>query len=189
MADKQTASGFWQRLSKRERFFAVLTVMAALSWAIYEFPYTMQVKAVASLEVQLVAVEKEILDITAQITDLAGRAAEIKAGGQAPTPSRRWDLVDQKDVVLLLEDVSGEARRLGVSLVAVHPSQEVDKEQYKEVAMDLDLRARYRELAEYFKRLENLPRVVNVRKIRVESCPDTASVCTAHLEAVTYLAK
>ena len=120
----------------------------------------------------------EILDLTAQITDLRGRSAEIKAGGKA---SAARELVDQKGVVLFLQDVTGEARRLGVSLVSIHPSQEIDKDGYKEISMSLDLKARYRELAEYFRRLEGLSHVVNVRKIRVSSCPDSSSVCSAQL--------
>jgi Tfp pilus assembly protein PilO len=71
----------------------------------------------------------------------------------------------------------------------VHPTQEIDKEKYKEVSMNLDLKGRYRELAAYFKRLESLQRLVSVRKIRIESCPDTASVCAAQVEVVTYMAK
>jgi Tfp pilus assembly protein PilO len=55
--------------------------------------------------------------------------------------------------------------------------------------MNLDLKGRYRELASYFKHLENLSRIVNIRKIRVEACPDTSSACATQLEAVTYMAK
>jgi Tfp pilus assembly protein PilO len=127
--------------------------------------------------------EKEILDLTARIADLKARKTESRG------VSAGWELADQKSVILFLEDVSGEARRLGVNLVAVHPTQEIDKEKYKEVSLNLDLRGRYRELAEYFKRLESLSKVVNVRKIRLESCPDSSSVCSAHVEAVTYMAK
>jgi Tfp pilus assembly protein PilO len=73
--------------------------------------------------------------------------------------------------------------------VSVHPSQEVDKENYKEVSMSLDLKGRYREIAEYFKRLERLSTIVNLRKIRIESCPDASSVCAVQVESVTYMAK
>ncbi len=187
MAGKQTEIlEYWKKLTKRERIIATITLLTVLSWLVYQFPYTMQVRWVKSLESRVTASEREILDLTAQITDLRGRAAEIKAGGQA-APARQ--LVGQKGAVLFLEDVSGEARRLGVSLVSIHPSQEIDKDGYKEISMSLDLKARYRELAEYFRRLEGLSHVVNVRKIRVESCPDSSSVCSAQLEAVTYMAK
>jgi Tfp pilus assembly protein PilO len=177
---------YWKKLTKRERIIATVTVLVVLSWLVYQFPYTLQARWVRSLTARVASSEREILDLTAQITDLRGRSAEIKAGGKA---SAARELVDQKGVVLFLQDVSGEARRLGVSLVSIHPSQEVDKDGYKEISMSLDLKARYRELAEYFRRLEGLSHVVNVRKIRVESCPDSSSVCSAQLEAVTYMAK
>lgn len=179
---------FYQRLSGRERVLLLITILTILSLPVYKYPYSMQERNVLLLKAKADAMEKNILDVTAQIADLKARAAAIKAGGDV-AKVQGMDLVDQKGVVLVLEDVSTEAHRVGVNLVAVHPTQEVDKEKYKEISMNLDLKGRYRELAEYFRRLESLSRVVNVRKIRMESCPDSSSVCSAQVEAVTYMAK
>lgn len=184
MAEKTTGkTGFWQKLSKRERFLATLVLAGGLSWLLYQFPFTMQERLIASLKAGIGVMDKDILDINARIADLKARQAAGKG------VSAGWELADQKSVILFLEDVSGEARRLGVNLVAVHPSQEVDKEKYKEVSLNLDLKGRYRELAEYFKGLEGMSKVVNVRKVRLESCPDSSSVCAAQVEAVTYMSK
>lgn len=189
MADAQkNITSFWQRFSGRERALALITLLVLLSFPVYKYPYAVQERKVLLLKTKADAVEKDILDVTAQISDLKARAAEVKAGGDY-SKVREMDLVGQKGVVLVLEDLSAEARRLGVDLVAVHPSQEIDKEKYKEISMNLDLKGRYRELAEYFRRLEGLSHVVNIRKIRVESCPDSSSVCSAQLEAVTYMEK
>ena len=188
MADiGRVLSGYWQRLSMRERLIVTFMLLTLLSGVLYKVPYAMQVQSMNSLKVSAVGAESEILDLTAQIADLHNRAAEIKAGG--PVAVRGRELIDQKGVVLFLEDVSGEARRMGVSLVSVHPSQEVDKENYKEISMSLDLKGRYREIAAYFKRLEGLSKIVSLRKIRVESCPDSSSVCAVQVEAVAYMAK
>lgn len=188
MAGKGTViTGYWKRLSNRERLILIFTLLTVLSALLYRLPYAMLVKSVNSQKVSAVTAEREILDLTAQIADLHNRAAEIKAGG--PIAVRGRELIDQKGVVLFLEDVSGEARRMGVSLVSVHPSQEVDKENYKEISMSLDLKGRYREIAAYFKRLEGLSKIVSLRKIRVESCPDSSSVCAVQVEAVAYMAK
>ncbi len=184
MAAKRTGlSGYWQRLSKRERLVLSLTMMVAVSALIYRFPYAMQMRSVNSLKAGVVTTEKEILYLTAQVADLNRR----KLDRSEVTPG--WELADQKNAILFLESVSGEARRVGVNLVAVHPSQEVDKQSYTEVTMNLDLKGRYRELAEYFRRLENMSKIVNIRKVRLESCPDSSSVCAAQVEAVTYVTK
>jgi Tfp pilus assembly protein PilO len=188
MAGKEAVIiGYLKRLSNRERLILIFTLLTVLSGVLYKIPYAMQVQSMNSLKVRAVGAEREILDLTAQIADLHSRAAEIKAGG--PIAVRGRELIDQKGVVLFLEDVSGEARRMGVSLVSVHPSQEVDKENYKEISMSLDLQGRYREIAAYFKRLEGLSKIVSLRKIRVESCPDSSSVCAVQVEAVAYMAK
>jgi hypothetical protein len=184
MADiRAVIAGYWQKLAKRERVIVAITLLCVLSALIFQFPYSRMVKSAISLNMKIVTTEKDILDLRMQIADLQKWAA---GGAGRPTA---WELADQKSSVLFLDDLSGEARRLGVGLVAVHPTREIDKEKYKEVSMNLDLKGRYRELGEYFKRLEGLQRLVNVRKIRIESCPDAASVCAAQVEAVTYMSK
>jgi Tfp pilus assembly protein PilO len=188
MAEKPSdRAGFWQKRTARERILATLIALAVLSWLLFQFPYSMVDRAIAAQRANVKGVRGEIVGITKQIADLNALAAEIKAHGSAP--GRGWQLVKPKGVFLFFEDVSSEAKRVGVNIVSVYPSQELDKERYKEVSMNLDLKARYREMAEYFKGLEDLPVVVNVRKIRVESCPDSASVCAAQIEAVTYVEK
>lgn len=184
MADRRAiVAEAWRKLTTRERVIVFITLLCVLSALLFQVPYTRLVRFVDAREAKIAAVEKDIRDLTTQIDDLTRRAA---AG---PVISAGWELADQKSVVLFLEDVSGEARRLGVNLVAVHPAQEVDKETYKEVSVNLDLKGRYRELAEYFKSLEKLSKLVSVRKIRMESCPDSSSVCAAQVEAVTYMTK
>jgi type IV pilus assembly protein PilO len=173
----------WRKLTKRERIIVAVTVLCVLSAFLYQFPYSMLERSLLSIQTDISAMEKDILDQTVQLVELKRRASIDMSA------SAGWDLADQKSAVLFLEDVSGTARRMGVSLVAVHPTREITKEKYKEISMSLDLKGRYRELGEYFKRLERLSKVVNVRKIRIESCPDSSSVCAAQIEAVTYLAK
>jgi len=178
---------YWQRLAKRERIITFITVGCIFSFLCYQFPYSLQERSIRSLKTGITETESDILSLTQQIAELKVRASELKVSTKkAPVG---WDLVDQKGAILFLEDVWGEAKRVGVNMTSVHPSQELDKEQYKELSMNLDVKARYRELAIYFKRLENLSRLVSVRKIRVESCPDSSSVCAAQFEAVTYMSK
>jgi Tfp pilus assembly protein PilO len=177
---------FRRDLTKRERAIVFLTVVALVGALIYRYPYVRLEQSADALRANITATEQDVQSLSLQFADIKAHEAEIRAALRA---IERWDLVDQKGVILFFDDVSSEAKRQGVSLIAVHPAQEVDKEKYKEVSMNLDLKGRYRELASYFKHLENLSRIVNIRKIRVEACPDSSSACATQLEAVTYLAK
>ncbi len=184
MADrKMIVAEAWQKLTTRERVIVLITLLAVLFALLFQFPYTRLVKLADAREAKIIVVEKDIAELTVQIADLSRRTAAD------PAISAGWELGDRKSVVLFLEDVSGEARRNGVNLVSVYPAQQVDKEKYSEVSVNLDLKGRYRELADYFKSLEKLSKLVSVRKIRMESCPDSSSVCAAQVEAVTYMAK
>jgi Tfp pilus assembly protein PilO len=183
MADKRPLLDYWRKLTKRERIIATVTLFCALSWLLYQAPYALLERSVHSVQSSIHNSEIELLEQTAQMVELKRRASIDMSA------SAGWDLADQKSAILFLEDVSGAARRMGVNLVEIHPARETTKEKYKELSMNIDLKGRYRELGEYFKRLESLPTVVNVRKIRIESCPDASSVCAAQIEAVTYMAK
>jgi Tfp pilus assembly protein PilO len=190
MADNRTDipnGGRRRKLTKRERVILFITVLVLAGALLYQLPYLFFVQYVNNQKTKVDAMDKEVLAIAVQIADMKAREAEIKAGMKNGIVG--WDLIDQKGVVLVLEGISAEARKDGVNLLAVHPSREVDKEKYKEVSMNLDLKGRYRDLAEYFKHLENLSQIVNIRKIRVEACPDASSACATQLEAVTYMAK
>ena len=183
MADTRSLVGYWRKRTKRERIVAMITLFCLLSVLFYQVPYALLVQSVSSVQASILNSENELLDQTVQIVELKRRASIDMSA------SAGWDLADQKSAILFLEDVSGAARRMGVNLVEIHPTRETTKEKYKELSMNIDLKGRYRELGEYFKRLESLPTVVNVRKIRIESCPVASSVCAAQIEAVTYMAK
>ena len=181
------AAIFPRKLSNRERLIVFLTVLALANALVYQFPYLLLKRSVNALSVKATSAEQDVRSLSVQIADLKAHGEEIKAGLKNGIAG--WDLVDRRGVVLFLDDVSSEARRQGVNLIAVHPTQEIDKEKYREISLNLDLKGRYRELAEYFKHLENLSRIVNIRRIRVEACPDSSSACATQLEAVTYMAK
>jgi Tfp pilus assembly protein PilO len=176
-----------RKLTKREQAIISITALALAGALLYQFPYLLLVKSTNNLRTSIETMDKNIVSLSVQIADIKAREADIKAGAKSGLAG--WDLTDQKGAVLILEGISAEAKREGVSLLAVHPSQEVDKDKYKEVTMNLDLKGRYRDLAAYFKHLENLSQIVNIRKVRVEACPDSSSACATKLEAVTYMAK
>ena len=178
---------FWKKRTARERFIALPVFLAALSWLLVSFPYAVVEQHTAALQAGVERSRAEVLGAEKRLAETRALAAELKSRGTGTVPARQ--LVNPKGLFLFFDDVSGEARRVGVSIVSVYPSQEIDKEKYKEVSMNLDLKARYRELAEYFKSLESLPVVVDIRKIRVEACPDSASVCAAQIQAVTFVEK
>jgi len=182
-ANRLIAAFRLDKLSKRERALLMVTTAALLSVLVYLLPFRALERTIAKEQVRLDTARRLVPELSLQIADLKARAEEIKAGAKG------WRLVDRKGVILVLEDVSNEARKQGVNILSVHPTEEVEKESHREVALNIDLKGRYRELAAYFKHLENQSRLVNIRKIRVEACPDSSSSCATQLEAVTYLAK
>lgn len=176
----------WRRMARRERILVLIMAAFVLSALLYRFPYTAGERATRGLKAKMEGTEKAVADLSSKLVEIQGRAAEIKAGLAAVAGK---ELVSDKSMVVVLDEISLEARRTGVNIQSVHPSRELDREQYREVSMHMDLKGRYRQMGEYFKRLESLARIVNIRNVRMEACPDTASVCDVRVEAVAYMAK
>lgn len=178
---------FKRDLSTRERVILFVTVLTLMGAFIYQVPYRLLNRSIANLAASRIAGEEEIRAMSLQIADIKAHEAELRAGLKSGVPA--WQLVDQRGVIVFLDDIASGARRQGVNLIAVHPTQEVVKDKYKEISMNLDVKGRYRDLASYFKHLENLARIVSIRKLRIEACPDSASACATQFEAVTYMEK
>ena len=102
---------YWTKRTMRERVIMFITALVVLSMLFYRFPYLMQKKAVTSLGVQITATEKEILDLTSQVTELKSRAEKIKDLDIPAIRGKR--LSDQKGVVLFLEDVDEPVDKIG----------------------------------------------------------------------------
>jgi len=178
---------FKRDLTMRERTILFATALTLVGALLYQVPYRLINASIKSLAAGKIAAEEEMLALSLQIADIKAHEAELRAGLKSGISA--WQLVDQRGVIVFLDDISSGARKQGVNLIAVHPTQEVVKEKYKEISMNLDVKGRYRDLASYFKHLENLSRIVSIRKLRIEACPDSASACATQFEAVTYMEK
>jgi Tfp pilus assembly protein PilO len=178
---------FGRELAPREKVFVFVTALTLAAALLYQIPYRMLGKSIVKIAAARAAIDDEITSLSLQIADIKMHEAELKAGRTAGAVPRV--LTDQRGVILLLDDVSSEARKQGVALISVRPAQEQVKDNYKEVSMNLDVKGRYRDLAAYFRHLENLSRIVNIRKLRIEACPDSSTACATQIEAVTYLEK
>lgn len=184
----------FSKLSTRERVLFILTASAVLFAYLSYFMMPM-IRSARDLTIQKVALKAEIDQGMAQIPLLRKRAEELHQASEAKGVSAEisgkvGDLFPGGSrLSALLEEMTRLARLRQIEFVSVRPDAIEDKGTYFQLTLQIDVQSRFRELGDYLLMLENLPRAVVVKELKVETRADLNPSILAHLKTVTYLGK
>lgn len=97
-------------------------------------------------------------------------------------------LPNEKDIDKLLEDISSLALDSGLEIMLFKPQQEVRKNFYAEIPVELKLSGGYHDLALFYDKIASLPRIVNVSDLLIEKAQemDGRNILQASCTAKTY---
>jgi type IV pilus assembly protein PilO len=155
------------------------------------FYYYIEMPARADMEArqsQLVALKADISkglttarklpEFQAQVTDLEGRLANLKA-----------ILPEEKDAADLLNRMQTVAAQSNMIIKGFKPSPTVTKQLHAEWPITLDLEGTYHNLALFFDRVGKFTRIVNISGLDVKGRDrgDSASTITASCVATTFV--
>lgn len=178
------------KLSWREKTIIIVTMIAAFYFLFYQTLYLSKAKEVNSLRSEIITINNEITSFTAQITEMAKRIDELKKAAPANELTEIKRLTgDATKLSFLLEEFTRLARGTKVDFIAIKPTMVEDKGRYMELKLSIDLRARYQQLGEYVKALENLPRGMVINDIRIELNLASHPLSTARIDAITFIPK
>jgi len=110
----------------------------------------------------------------------------------ADMKSKRQEALEQlpneKDIDRLLEDISSLAIESGLEILLFKPEQEVKRNFYAEIPVELKLSGGYHDLALFYDKIANLPRIVNVSDLLIEKPQevDGRNMLQASCTAKTY---
>lgn len=183
-----------ERLSKREKIIGIIAIsLITISLAVYL--YIPEGREVKSINSDLQSLKTEIDLLNKQLPDLRRRINElnkIEDGRRAEDGISRkiGDILPGGDSLsVLLEEITRLARWKKVDFISIRPFGIEDKGSYLELAMKIAIKSRYRQVGEYLGMLENLPRAVKIRDIKVESNGGINPYVMCHLDLVTYMGK
>lgn len=179
------------KLSRRERALALLTGLALLG-LFYKVIYLPKARAADELEARLSSTAQEIEMLQAQLPEARARAERVRRGETTPADElalKMESLLGGSRLSNVLEEVTRLAHQNRIEFVAVRPDALKDMETHFELSMQIDLKARYRELGGYLQALESLPRAMKVRNLRVDTNADLTPFVMSHLDVVTVLPK
>ncbi|MDY6837677.1 MAG: type 4a pilus biogenesis protein PilO [Thermodesulfobacteriota bacterium] len=98
-------------------------------------------------------------------------------------------LPDKKEIPSLLEGISRSGRQSGLEFLLFKPGKEIHKEFYAEIPVKIEVTGGYHNLAVFFAKVAQLPRIVNISNLSMKSSSSTdkgAEILKASCAATTY---
>jgi type IV pilus assembly protein PilO len=194
MAKPNTSAGkltpFFQnveRLTKPQRiaiYASTLVVIVGLSiWFLFLPKY----KKIEGLAKQLVNVQQELQKAkknAAELNDWRNKMKQKEA--QYKTVMRA--LPEKEEIPSLLAGISQAGRDAGLEFLLFQPKAESAQGFYAEIPVDINVSGTYHQVAFFFDKVSNLPRIVNIRNIRMspENSKNNGGMLKTSCQAVTY---
>ena len=94
-------------------------------------------------------------------------------------------LPEKKEIPTLLDGISQAARDAGLEITKFQPNAEKPKEFYAEVPLSINVVGSYHNVAMFFDRIANLPRIVTIEMMKMNPQKEGVDLSTA-TTAVTY---
>ncbi len=179
------------RLNPRERVIFAITVVLLLVCALKYLYYPKQAERL-QLAAQITDATAAFGRLQAQLAEAREQATRLdsKAGTGAEMETKMEGIMAGGSRLSgVLDEVTRLARLKRVEFVSIRPEAINDQGAYLEMALRVDVKARFRELGAYLLALENLPRAVKVKEMRLESNQGLAPFVMAHLDIVTVMSK
>ena len=93
-------------------------------------------------------------------------------------------LPEKEEISSLLTGISQSGQQAGLDFLLFQPQNEVNKNFYAEIPVSIRVQGGYHNVAEFFDKVANLSRIVNIRNINISR--DKTGMLITSCEAVTY---
>jgi type IV pilus assembly protein PilO len=175
-----------EELTKPQRigiFVAVLVLIFGLSIYLLFWPKHEQI---SGLKTQLAGVQSELETAkknAAQLNDWRNKRSQKEA--EYKQVSRA--LPEKEEIPSLLAGISQAGKEAGLEFLLFQPKPEVPKDFYAEIPVDINVSGNYHQVAIFFDKVANLPRIVNIRDIKMApQSQKESNALTTSCQAVTY---
>jgi len=170
-------------LSKAQRILicvGVFAVIFVLFWFLSYWPRWQSIGKLDS-EYKRLSADLERSKKNAQQLDALRKEFESK--------QRDFNLVmkslpEKEEISSLLTGISQSGQQAGLEFLLFQPQNEVNKNFYAEIPVSIRVQGGYHNVAEFFDKVANLSRIVNIRNIQISREKGGALITSC--EAVTY---
>ncbi len=178
-----------EELTKPQRigiYVGVLVVLIGLSIYFLLYPKYQQI---GRLDKQLVSAQQELAKAkknAAELNDWRNRMKKKEA--QYKQVMRA--LPEKEEIPSLLAGISQAGKDAGLEFLLFQPKPESPKDFYAEIPVDISVSGSYHQVVVFMDKVANLPRIVNIRNIKMapqsQSKSENNNALTTVCQAVTY---
>lgn len=174
-----------ERRTKLQRVLIYVSTIVILVGAFVYFAYLPKHK-------QLGMLDRTYQDLSAKLQKAKRNAAQLNSyrtkmkAAEAQFNIVMKALPEKEEIPALLDGISMAARDAGLDIIQFQPKTEVIKEFYAEVPLSIHVAGNYHNVAVFFDKLSNLPRIVNVSEIKLIPEKKEEAKLNATCQAVTY---
>ncbi|MFC1488467.1 type 4a pilus biogenesis protein PilO [Thermodesulfobacteriota bacterium] len=172
------------KLSRIQRFLIVIVILAILVGPFVYFVYLPKTDTINKLTKEHQALEEKLAQLKIKAAKLKRLQAE-KRKMEADFKVVRKALPNQKEIPDLLATISRAGNDSGLEFILFKPLKPKKKGFYSEIPVKLQVRGGYHNTAQFFDKVAQLPRIVNMQNITFKKAKgtDLNTSCTA----VTYM--
>jgi type IV pilus assembly protein PilO len=175
-----------EKLTKPQRigiYAATLIVIVALSVYFLLWPKHEQIvgleQALGQVQQELAVAKKNASELNDWRNKMKQKEAQYKTVMRA--------LPEKEEIPSLLAGISQAGRDAGLDFLLFQPKPESTKDFFAEIPVDISVSGTYHQVAVFFDKVSNLPRIVNIRNIKMApASKDIGGILTTSCQAVTY---
>ena len=158
----------------------MILVLAVATW----FFFLPKFDEIKKLEKNLAKVKSELSIAkknASELNDWRNKMKEREAKYQTVMRA----LPEKEEIPSLLSGISQAGKDAGLEILLFTPKSDVEKEFYAEIPVDISVSGNYHNVAVFFDKVANLPRIVNIRNIKMAPQGESG-LLTTQCQAVTY---
>ncbi len=173
-----------EKLTKVQRILISFGVLFILIGTFVYFFYLPKYKKIGIIKKELVKVEKD-LNKAKQNAKQINRYKQMMKDSRAQYKNIIKALPDKQEIPSLLASISKSGHDVGLKFLLFQPKPEVEKNDFAEIPVSINVTGKYHNVALFFDKVANLTRYVNIKDISMapqNGGEELLTKCTA----VTY---
>jgi type IV pilus assembly protein PilO len=177
-------SGAFEKLNKLPKSYrmamlpAIVLVVGAVYLYLFYLPASGTLDGIRDQQLQL---QRKLSEVRTVAGNEEAVKAEIEALERKLEVALR-QLPDSKELPVLLTDITSLGKNAGLDFKAFRPREELRRDFYAEVPIDIEFVGDYHDVAVFFDEVSRLPRIVNIGELDVSIAEESSMNTTLQVK-------
>jgi type IV pilus assembly protein PilO len=175
-------------MSKQLRIILSIVIILGIIWGLNEYVFKPQRTALNTMKDKLDIVTFDLKRAKQESENLEKLKKELeKVREQVAFVEKK--LPREKEISELLRELSRKAEETPIDFVSITPQPGIREESLERLPLEIEVRSGYYNLTKYLQKLEDLPRLIDIRKIYIKSDENIPPQLSLKLTADIFVLK